>query len=102
MESEAEITPRGHFTYQWALEILDTVVHLGIETMVYPRFLGVDMLLLNHRDISTEKVRQARLNFDIRVVGWTVNKEEEMIWFRDVAQIPFLTDEPYKLRNKTN
>lgn len=61
---------------------------------VLPRFLGVEMLLTNEKDINSALVTRMRKN-DVEVVAWTVNDERQMLYYLDTLKISFLTDVPH-------
>ncbi|CAI4222920.1 unnamed protein product [Auanema sp. JU1783] len=84
---------RGVWWNQWFLELMDDFLLLVLRSFLLPDFLGVDMLLLNHRDISHSIVTESAKR-GMQVVAWTVNDKYEMNYMSKVLKIPFLTDIP--------
>ncbi|KJH44803.1 glycerophosphodiester phosphodiesterase family protein [Dictyocaulus viviparus] len=79
--------------------IIDDLIDLGIRTFALPNFLGVDLLLLHHKNVNSYLVEDALRN-QIHVFTWTVNDPKEARFLRSI-NVPFLTDVP-QLMQETN
>ncbi|KAM3726756.1 Glycerophosphodiester phosphodiesterase [Dirofilaria immitis] len=73
--------------------LLDYVSMKLLESFL-PQFLGVEMLLLYEKEVSSGLVNRMK-NLDIQVVAWTVNDPRQMLYLVDTLQVPFLTDLPH-------
>ncbi|CAJ0596686.1 unnamed protein product [Cylicocyclus nassatus] len=73
------------------LFVLIDKVHVYLLQTLIPWFLGADLLLTNHLDISKTFVRDQHSR-GLHVAVWTVNDIAEMHWMVDELQIPILTD----------
>lgn len=89
---------RNNPPFMYIDSIIDDLIDLGIRTFVLPEFLGVDMLLLHHRNINSYLVDDARKR-DIHVIAWTVNDPYQASFLR-LINVPFLTDYPQLLKEK--
>ncbi|EFO16203.1 hypothetical protein LOAG_12305 [Loa loa] len=76
------------------LALLLDYVNMKLLDSFLPQFLGVEMLLLYEKEISSGLVDRMR-DLDIQVVAWTVNDPRQMLYLIDTLQIPFLTDLPH-------
>ncbi|MCP9266263.1 hypothetical protein DINM_021780 [Dirofilaria immitis] len=84
-------------TILWAkafLALLLDYVSMKLLESFLPQFLGVEMLLLYEKEVSSGLVNRMK-NLDIQVVAWTVNDPRQMLYLVDTLQVPFLTDLPH-------
>ncbi|CAJ0596706.1 unnamed protein product [Cylicocyclus nassatus] len=88
---DAENTvPRYSGPKHYLFVLLDKIYVCLLQSVI-PWFLGADLLLTSHLEISKTFVREQH-NRGRHVVAWTINDIAEMHWMVDELQIPILTD----------
>uniref|UniRef100_A0A915Q110 GP-PDE domain-containing protein n=1 Tax=Setaria digitata TaxID=48799 RepID=A0A915Q110_9BILA len=69
-------------------------VNMKLLDSFLPQFLGVEMLLVYEKEISSGLVNRMK-DLDIQVVAWTVNDPRQMLYLVDTLHVPILTDLPH-------
>ncbi|VDO31237.1 unnamed protein product [Onchocerca flexuosa] len=87
------LVPRFSGLKHFLALLLDYINKKLLESFL-PQFLGVEMLLLYEKEISSGLVNRMK-DLDIQVVAWTVNDPRQMLYLVDTLEIPFLTDLPH-------
>ncbi|CAJ0935910.1 unnamed protein product, partial [Mesorhabditis belari] len=90
-QAEFDFSPKRSFLWNGLMEIADELNNQMTAHFFLPIFLGVDMLLVNHHDLSHMLVSHARYH-GLQVVAWTTNDSIEALWIQHYLKIPFLTD----------
>ncbi|KAF8385510.1 hypothetical protein PRIPAC_74652 [Pristionchus pacificus] len=90
--TEDDSVKRHPFYINWLYGVMDTINYYGIISMITPSFLGTEMILANHLDISPKLVSRA-FHHGFQVVSWTSNSVAEAKFYRSI-KVPLLTDLP--------
>ncbi|PAV61416.1 hypothetical protein WR25_01758 [Diploscapter pachys] len=81
-------------------ETMEEISNFACHSLLMPRFLGADMLLLNHREVSID-LRDLCHRYGIRLVAWAVNDPVKMAYLESI-DVPYLTDVPHLRPNQNS
>ncbi|GMT10574.1 hypothetical protein PFISCL1PPCAC_1871 [Pristionchus fissidentatus] len=90
--TEDDSVKRHPFYVNWLYGVFDTLNYYGIVSMLTPSFLGTEMILANHLDISPKLVSHA-FHYGFQIVSWTSNSVNEAKFYKSI-KVPLLTDLP--------
>ncbi|CAJ0577617.1 unnamed protein product, partial [Mesorhabditis spiculigera] len=90
-KGECDLSSKYNSFLNAVFELFDELNHQLTSHFFLPVFLGVEMVLVNHHDLSQLLVYHARYH-GLQVVAWTSNDPVEALWIREYLKIPFLTD----------
>ncbi|CAD6186717.1 unnamed protein product [Caenorhabditis auriculariae] len=83
--------------YHWLNSFWDDLTFITSRTYLMPRFLGVEMLLINYKQADERTIEDARDN-GMEVVVYTANSEAVIGWLSTLP-VSFLTDVPFNVNH---